>query len=326
MEYVEVAGVRVSKIGLGCWQFGSREWGYGRDYANDEAIRITNKALDLGINLIDTAEIYGFGQSERIVGRAIAARRDEGFVASKMFPVLPIAPIVVDRGRRSARRLGIDTIDLYQVHQANPFVGDETTMAGMRQLQRDGVIRHVGVSNYPLDRWKRAERALGSPVVSNQIEYSLAARGPDRDLVSFAATNDRLIIAYSPLAQGFLAAKYDAGNRPGGVRLTNPLFLEENLTRGHELLNTLRSVATAHGATPAQVALAWVIRRPNVVAIPGASSVDQLVRNAEAADLDLTDSEDAQLTEASDGFRPLTGAAAAPAWFRSQLGARTRPG
>ena len=143
------------------------------------------------------------------------------------------------------------------MHQANPVVPDAATMDGMRQLQRDGTIRHVGVSNYSLDRWKRAERALGSPVVSNQIEYSLAQRTPDRDLVRFAATNDRLIIAYSPLAQGFLAAKYDAHNRPGGVRLTNPLFLEENLTRGHELLNTLRTVAKTHGATPAQVALAW---------------------------------------------------------------------
>ena len=159
MQYVEVAGVRVSKIGLGCWQFGSREWGYGRDYAHDEALRITNKALDLVINLIDTAEIYGFGQSERIVGRAITGRRDEAFVATKIWPLMPVAPLVVDRGRRSARRLKVDTIDLYQVHQANPFVPDGTTMNGMRQLQRDGVIRQVGVSNYSLDRSKRAKGA-----------------------------------------------------------------------------------------------------------------------------------------------------------------------
>src|SRR5215216_6265740 len=319
MQYIEVAGVRVSKIGLGCWQFGSREWGYGQAYARDEAIRITNKALDVGINLIDTAEIYGFGQSERIVGRAIASRRDDAFVATKIWPLMPIAPVVVDRGRRSARRLNLDTLDLYQVHQANPFVPDAPTMEGMRQLQRDGVIRHVGVSNYSLDRWKRAEEALGSPVVSNQIEYSLAQRRPDQDLVPFAATNDRLIIAYSPLAQGFLAAKYDVTNQPGGIRRTNPLFLDVNLSRGHDLLKTLRSVATTHGATPAQVALAWVVRRRNVVAIPGASSVDQLVRNADAAELDLTDDEDAQLTAASDQFTPLTGLAAAPAWLRSQL-------
>jgi|SRR5215217_81192 len=319
MQYIEVAGVRVSKIGLGCWQFGSREWGYGQAYARDEAIRITNKALDVGINLIDTAEIYGFGQSERIVGRAIAGRRNDAFVATKIWPLMPLAPVVVDRGRRSARRLKIDTIDLYQVHQANPVVPDAATMQGMRQLQRSGVIRHVGVSNYSLDRWQRAQDALGSPVISNQIEYSLAERGPDRDLVPFAATNDRLIIAYSPLAQGFLAAKYDVGNQPGGVRLANPLFLEVNLRRGHDLLSTLRSLAQAHDATPAQVALAWVIRRRNVVAIPGASSVDQVVRNAEAAELDLTDDEDAELTAASDQFTPQRGLAAAPAWLRMRL-------
>jgi aryl-alcohol dehydrogenase-like predicted oxidoreductase len=326
VQYVDVAGIRVSKIGLGCWQFGSREWGYGRDYAQDEAIKITNRALDLGINLIDTAEIYGFGQSEQIVGRAIAGRRQEAFVATKIWPLMPIAPIVVDRGRRSARRLNIETIDLYQVHQANPLVPDGTTMEGMRQLRRDGVVGHVGVSNYSLDRWKRAEAALDAPVVSNQVEYSLAQRSPDRDLVPFAASSDRLIIAYSPLAQGFLAAKYDARHRPGGVRLTNPLFLEENLTRGSELLNTLRSLADTHGATPAQVALAWVIRRRNVVAIPGASSVEQLVRNAEAADLNLTAAEDAELTAASDAFQPMTGLAAAPAWFRARLSTTGRGG
>jgi aryl-alcohol dehydrogenase-like predicted oxidoreductase len=238
---------------------------------------------------------------------------------------MPVAPIVVDRGRRSARRLQIDTIDLYQVHQANPVVPDATTMDGMRQLQHENVIRHVGVSNYSLERWERAERALGSPVVSNQVEYSLAQRRPDRELVPFAAANDRLIIAYSPLSQGFLAAKYDAGNRPGGVRLTNPLFLEENLARGAKLLNTLRSVAKTHDATPAQVALAWVIRRRNVVAIPGASSVDQLVRNAEAVDLELTDAQDTELTAASDQFTPLNGLAAVPAWFRSRMSPAGRP-
>src|SRR4051812_27302655 len=130
MRYVDVAGVRVSQIGLGCWQFGSREWGYGRGYAQDEAIKITNRALDLGINLLATAEIYGFGESERVVGRAIAGRRAEAFVATKIWPLLPVAPVVADRARRSARRLKIDTIDLYQVHQANPFVPDGTTMDG----------------------------------------------------------------------------------------------------------------------------------------------------------------------------------------------------
>jgi aryl-alcohol dehydrogenase-like predicted oxidoreductase len=319
MRYVEVGGVRLSAIGLGTWQFGSREWGYGKEYAEAPALEITRRALDLGVNLIDTAEIYAFGQSERIVGRAIAGRREEAFVATKLFPVVPIAPLVVDRGRRSARRLGVDSIDLYQVHWPNPVVPDSTTMEGMRRLQRAGVIKHVGVSNYSLARWRSAERSLGGPLLSNQVQYSLAVRKPDDELVPYAADNDRLIIAYSPLAQGFLSARYDASNAPGGVRARNLLFLPENLSRAGELLETLRSVAKAHDATPAQVALAWVVHRPNVVAIPGASKVDQLTRNAEAADLTLSPDEVAQLTDASDRFQPIGLPAAAPHLVRHRL-------
>ena len=194
-------------------------------------------------------------------------------------------------------------------------------MAGMRSLVELGLVRHVGVSNYSLHRWQMAERALARPVVSNQIRYSLVDRGPEHDVVPWAQTNDRLVIAYSPLGQGLLSARYDATNRPGGVRAMNPLFLPENLARASELLATLRDVAAAHDALPAQVALAWLVRRPNVVAIPGASSVEQLERNAEAADLDLTDDEDARLTEASDGFHPVTGLPALVGMARNRLAA-----
>ncbi len=224
MRYVEAGGVRVSAIGVGCWQFGSREWGYGRGYAATTAIDIVHRALELGVDLIDTAEIYAFGQSERIVGKAIAGRRDDAFVASKVFPVLPLEPVVVQRGKASARRLGIDMIDLYQVHWPNPVVPIAATMAGMRKLQGEGVIRHVGVSNFSADQWRAAEKALGSPVLSNQVQYSLAARGPDKAVIPHAQATDRLVIAYSPLAQGFLGAKYTASNPPGGVRATNALF------------------------------------------------------------------------------------------------------
>jgi len=320
MRYVEVEGVRLSAIGLGTWQFGSREWGYGKDYADYEAGAITRRALDLGINLIDTAEIYGFGRSERIVGRAIQGRRDEAFLASKVFPVMPLGPVVQQRGRASARRLGVDCIDLYQVHWPNPVVPLGPTMDGMRRLRDGGVVRHVGVSNFGLARWQQAERALGDRVLSNQVEYSMAARAPERDLIPWAQERGRLVIAYSPLAQGFLSAKYDAGNLPpGGVRAGNALFLPENLEKGRPLLDALREVARAHDATPAQVALAWVIRRPNVVAIPGASSVAQLEANAAAADLELSDEEDRALTGAADSFSPVKGVAALPKMARARL-------
>jgi aryl-alcohol dehydrogenase-like predicted oxidoreductase len=313
MRYVEVGGVRVSAIGLGTWQFGSTEWGYGSDYARTTAKDITHRALDLGINLIDTAEIYGFGRSERIVGEAIKGRRDEAFIATKLFPVAPVAPVTVWRARESARRLGVEQIDLYQLHWPNPVVPMGIQIDGIRRVIDQGLVKHAGVSNYSKEQWQAAEEALGRPMLSNQVSYSLAERGPDEAVVPHAKAAGRLVLAYSPLAQGFLSGRYDADNLPAGAaRRANPLFLRENLEAGRGLIDTLRAVAKAHDATPAQVALAWVIRRPNVVAIPGASSVAQVEANAAAADLDLTDAEDAELTSASDGFTPVGGAGALP--------------
>ena len=320
MRYVEVGGVRLSAIGVGCWQFGSREWGYGPSYAGDVAGRIVNRALDLGVNLLDTAEAYAFGRSERIVGKAIAGRRNEAFVATKIFPILPIGRVVEQRGRASAHRLGVETIDLYQIHQPNPLVPLRMQMGGMRRLVDAGVVDHVGVSNFTLARWQEAEAAFGGPVLSNQVRFSLVDRRPLADLVPWAEAQGRLVIAYSPLGQGLLSARYDADNAPkGGVRATNPHFLPENLARAHELLGTLRDIGKHHDATPAQVALAWVIRRPNTVAIPGASSVEQLEKNAEAAQLELSDEEDAQLTAAAEAYRPVAGAAAVPKMLRRRL-------
>src|SRR6266536_3627972 len=158
MRFVVVDGAGVSAIGLGCWQFGSSDWGYGDDYARREAGAIVERALDLGVNLVDTAEIYAYGRSERIVGEAIRGRRDEVFLATQVFPVLPVAPVVEQRARGSARRLGVDFIDLYQVHWPNPVVPNGPTMEGMRRVVDAGLVRHVGVSNFSLARWEDAER------------------------------------------------------------------------------------------------------------------------------------------------------------------------
>jgi len=310
MRHVEVHGVRLSAIGVGCWQFGASEWGYGESYAGGEAARIVDRALELGINLFDTAEMYARGRSERILGAALAGR--EAFIASKMAPFLPLTSTVVRHGHASLERLGVKTMDLYQLHWPNPVIPLSQQLGGMRQLQQDGAVVHVGVSNYSLGRWRAAERALGGPVLSNQVQYSLVFRRPDAKLVPWAAANDRIVIAYSPLAQGFLSGRYDETNMPGGVRRNNALFLRQNLRAAGPLIDTLRRVAKEHDATPSQVALAWVIRRKNVVAIPGASSVAQLEQNAAAADLELSDDEDRELVAASDAFRPLRGAAAVP--------------
>lgn len=311
--------MRVSVVGLGTWQFGSPEWGYGKEFEHNEALRITERALDLGINLIDTAEVYGFGRSERAVGKAIRGRREQAFVASKLMPVLPFDPVVHQRAAGSARRLGIDRIDLYQAHWPNPLFPPAPLFRALARLQGEGLVKHIGVSNYSLSQWQAAEESLGGPVLSNQVQFSLVERGPEADLVPWAQQHDRLIIAYSPLGQGLLSGRYSREHRPRGVRAMRPLFLPSNLDRASELVGTLREVAVSHGATPSQVALAWLIRHPNVVVIPGASSVAQLESNVAAADLDLTDDEAARLSEAADRFRPTAGLAAMPALIRAQL-------
>ena len=320
MRYLTVGTARVSRIGLGTWQFGSRDWGYGSSYASQEAHAIVRRALEQGVTLFDTAEIYGFGRSERILGQALGEDRDSAFLATKIFPVLPVAPVVEQRAVASANRLGVRRLDLYQVHQPNPVVRDGTIMRGMRALQRVGLVGEVGVSNYSLDRWRAAEAALGHRVLSNQVQYSLAARAPERDLLPFAETTGHVVIAYSPLAQGMLSGQYHRGHRPTNpIRSANPLFLPENLERAGDLIATLREVADAHSATPAQIALAWAIHRPAVVAIPGASSVAQLESNVTAADIDLTDGEYQALNAASARFRPVTGPAALPRLVRARF-------
>jgi aryl-alcohol dehydrogenase-like predicted oxidoreductase len=316
----DTSAARISRIGLGTWQFGSREWGYGPSYAGQEAHAIVRRALELGVTLFDTAEIYGFGRSERILGQALGEDRESAFLATKILPLLPVAPVVEQRGVASANRLGVRRLDLYQVHQPNPVVRDGTIMRGMRALQRVGLVGEVGVSNYSLDRWRAAERALGQRVLSNQVQYSLVARSPEQDLLPFAASTGHLVIAYSPLAQGLLSGRYHRDHRPANrVRAASALFLPENLERAGDLIATLREVADAHSATPAQIALAWAIHRPAVVAIPGASSVDQLESNVAAADIDLTDGEYQALSAASTRFRPVTGPAALPRLVRRRF-------
>lgn len=307
MKFLEVGGVGlVSRIGLGTWQFGSREWGYGDSYAVGAAHDIVQRALTLGVTLFDTAEIYGFGKSERILGEALGDARAEVAVASKIMPVVPLPAVVKQRAHASAKRLQLDRIPLYQIHQSNPVVPDSVIMPGMRELLDHGEIGAVGVSNYSLDRWQKADAALGRPVISNQVHFSLAHPRALDDLVPFAERENRVVIAYSPLAQGLLGGKYGPDNRPGGIRATNPLFGTENLRRVEPLLQTLRDVATEVDAKPAQVALAWLIHLPGVVAIPGASSVEQLEFNVAAADIELSADSLEALTQAARSFRPVS--------------------
>jgi aryl-alcohol dehydrogenase-like predicted oxidoreductase len=324
MRYVDIAlPTPVSAIGLGTWQFGAREWGYGAGYGDREAPAIVKRALELGVTLFDTAEVYGPGRSERILGAALRAAgvdREQIFLATKIMPVVPVAGVVEQRAVASARRLGVQYLDLYQVHQPNPLTPDAVLMRAMSSLRQVGLVRHVGVSNYSLARWKGADRALTaaengadgdspsvSGVISNQVQYNLVNRGPEQDLIPFAAATGRMVIAYSPLAQGFLSARHTADAPPGALRRLNPLFLPENLSGAAELFGLLRDIATGHEATPAQIALAWVIRHGQVAAIPGASSVAQLESNVAAAQITLRPEEIAALSEVAARFRPVSG-------------------
>jgi aryl-alcohol dehydrogenase-like predicted oxidoreductase len=298
LKYIQLGGVRLSAIGLGTWQFGSTEWGYGPEYNRVEAGKIVRRALELGVNLIDTAEFYGFGRSERIVGHAIQGRRAEVFLATKIFPIgLPFMTPWRERG--SARRLGVDKIDLYQLHWPSPLFPPRSTMPRMRRLVDQGLVAHVGVSNHNLAQWQEAERALGGPVLSNQVLFNLVERRPERELLPWAQQNGRVIIAYSPLGQGLLSGKYEDAMPTNLVRRRRGSFSPANRARLAPLIAALREIGDRHSATPAQVSLAWLIRKPNVVAIPGASSLHQLEENVAAGDLELSHDESARLDSLS---------------------------
>ncbi len=303
MRYISMGGQRVSVVGLGAWQFGAAGWGWGTQFGPEEARQIVHRALELGVNFIDTAELYGGGLSERVVGDAVRGRRDDLLLATKVTPHHLLRGAVRRAAARSLDRLGVESLDLYQVHWPNPLVPTAWTMAGMRDLQQAGRVRQVGVSNYSLARWRRAEAALGGPVISNQLSYHLLNRAPERELLPYAQAQGRVLIAYSPLAQGMLSGRYAPDDLPRGARAPNPLFTPENARRAQPVVDVLRRVAGTHGATPAQIALAWLLRHPNVIVIPGAKSVAQVEANAAAADITLSDDEAAALTAASDGFR-----------------------
>jgi aryl-alcohol dehydrogenase-like predicted oxidoreductase len=221
----------------------------------------------------------------------------------------------------SANRLGTHHLDLYQVHQPRHFLPGSRIMRGVHALRQAGMVGEVGVCNASLERWRAADQSLGSRVLSNQVGYSLITRSAERDVLPFAESYGRIVIAYRPLELGLLSGKFHGASRPvDHVPATSSLFLPQNLERTRGLITVLQEVADAHSATPAQIALAWVIRHPAVTAIPAASSVEQLERNVAAADIDLTEDEYRALQVASAQFRPR-----ARTWVRRQPFPRSAP-
>jgi aryl-alcohol dehydrogenase-like predicted oxidoreductase len=256
------------------------------------------QAIALGITHFDTSDFYGAGHSERILGADLADVVGV-LVATKLFNVAPSARLVMARARASVERLG-GPLGLCYLDWANPFFNDRALMAGMRRLRADGLVAEVGVSSYDLARWQAAERHLGAPVLVNQVCYNLLLRDAEEALLPWAAAEGRLIVVARPFATGFLSGAYHRGkNLRGPWRTADPLYSSDYLGRTAELVETLREVGRAHDATVAQVALAYVLRHPNVVAIPGAATAYQLAENAAAADLQLKEDECQELAEAA---------------------------
>lgn len=302
VRYLDLDGRRLSVVGLGCWQFGEKQWGYGTEYSQADSLAVMQRALELGVTVFDTAELYGSGRSEMLVGSALSSWEGERFLATKFLPIMPLPKVMLSHCERSLDRLQVPLVDLYQIHWPNPVVPLARQMAGMRQILAKGWSRYAGVSNFSLKRWIAAEAHLGQPVISNQVRYNLLQRRPESGLLEYAKQHSRLILAYSPLAQGALSGRYRAGQAPRDLRRANSLFTDTALLAAEPLLDTLREVADAHHCSSSQVALAYLISQPQVIVIPGAKSIAQLESNVAAADLQLEGDELLALRRTADRF------------------------
>lgn len=302
------SAIRITPIGLGCWQFSGGEGMAGRYWpALDRATTraIVRATLDGGINWFDTAEAYGNGNSERATSDALEAagvEPGEVRVATKWMPFLRTAGSIGRTIDDRIRFLSPYPIDLHQVH--NPFgilSTQRSVINAMADLVDEGQVRTVGVSNYGEKTMRRAHHYLakrGLPLVSNQVRYSLLDRTIERNGVLDAAKQLGVtIIAYSPLAQGILTGKFHEDpsliRGRGGPRRWLGAFREKGLEKSRPLIEVLRRIAGKYDATPAQVALQWLVRAhgDTVVAIPGASKVEQAEQNAAALDFEMTEAE-----------------------------------
>jgi len=306
MEFLELGrtGIKVSMIGLGTWQWGAREWGWGHDYGRAEVFAAFQKALELGVNFIDTAEIYGWGKSERLVGEAIKGHREEVVVATKVWPWNLTAGRLIRASDRSARRLGVDTIDLYQIHWPNPILPIRSTMKTMRRLVQLGKVRSVGVSNFNLARTKEAQETLSPlPLASNQVKYNLIDRKIEADLLPYAQDANVTIIAHTPLSRSLLTGKFTPQSKPTSLaQAASPKFSPRNLTRINRLQQKVSAISAAHNKTPAQTALNWLISKQNVIAIPGTKTPKHVTDNAGAVGWHLTEGECRELELAASGM------------------------
>ncbi len=291
MEY-EVLGrsdLNVTKIGLGAWQFGSEEWGWQKDFEEKDAVEALEVSLEKGINWIDTAEVYGNGFSEKLIGKVLRERRKDVIIATKVSGFHARYKDVIVACEGSLKRLKTDYIDLYQLHWPSTYVPVEETMRAMEELVREGKVRYIGISNFPVSLIKEAQGALKNTfIVSNQVRYNLVSREIDKEILPYCLFNNVFIIAYSPIAQGLLTGKYTFDKKPDdSVRKDNPLFEEPNYSQIMKFVEVLKDFAEKTGKKPVQVALRWLIEKKGVVAIPGAKNKKQAEENAGAMGWEL---------------------------------------
>jgi len=291
--------LRISAIIMGTWQAGKDMWTGIDDKQTTAAIRT---AFESGITTFDTAETYGKGHSERILGQTLADVRDRVVLATKVFPNHLKFDQVMDACHRSLKNLKTDWIDLYQIHwPAGSFgtqaVPVEETMAAMNTLKEQGKIRAVGVSNFSRDQLEQAARY--GRIDSLQPPYSLFWRQVEKDALPYCIDNNINILAYSPMAQGLLTGKFAPEHEfeKGDHRAKNRLFQEDNYKRVHQALDRLRPMAEGLGVGMGQLALAWVVSHPATCAIAGARNAVQAAANALAADLALSQDDMGRLDE-----------------------------
>jgi aryl-alcohol dehydrogenase-like predicted oxidoreductase len=304
MQTRRVGPLQVSAIGLGCMGMTPI---YGEPDP-DECIATMHRAIELGVTMIDTADMYGGGRNEELVGRALAGRRDRVVLATKFGNIRTADGKPDVNGRpeyvpqacdASLRRLGVEVIDLYYLHRVDPGVPIEDTVGAMARLVEQGKVRHIGLSEAAAPTLRRAHAV--HPIAALQTEYSLWSRDVEPEILPACRELGIGFVPYSPLGRGFLSGTITstAALAESDRRRDHPRFHQENLERNLELLGTLRELAAARGCTPAQIALAWLLGQgENIVPIPGTKRRRNLEENVASSDIRLSEADLARLDRA----------------------------